>query len=199
MNSKLKICYFIPHFLVIILLSCSHEKSKDYFPMSVGNKWEYTFHYGSIFGVNEGRAITRISETVKIDGKKYFKYITVFSGLPGAEPVIEYVRKTKEGIYRIKGDNMSFGEYLDTKFPLTIGKSWESYGPEGTTYYRVEAIETVELFNESFKNCYKIALNSPEKGLEGYSYIAPDIGEVKSYGTGEGLTLESSLVQYEIK
>ena len=121
-----------------------------------------------------------------IRGKAYFKLVTVFAGIPGAESQVNYYRRTDEGIYSISGKHKDQPEYLETPFPLQVGKNWTVKTSDAELTYRVEGVETAELFDKSYDNCLKVSFSGSRNSMgtkvqiEGYSYRAPKVGEVKS-------------------
>jgi len=185
-----------------LLSSCSKEEGKDYLPKidalkkvvqnfskdskqdgeeyflepPIGARWEYSLENMVPFlGVQKGKVLRRVDGEETINGKTYFKTVTVFSGIPGRESYHYYWRKGPDGLYEIDGTDLP--EYLDTPLPLTVGMNWTVQYPNEQQKCSAEAIETVELFDRKYENCLKISFAG--EGYSGYSYYAPDVGLVK--------------------
>jgi hypothetical protein len=191
---------------ILLFVSCSEQQGESYFPeSSKGSQWEYSIEYTTPFaGIQKGKVLTRVDEEVVIDGKSYFKYVTVFSGIPGAKSEINYYRRAKDGIY--KTSDKDIPEYLVTPFPLTVGKTWTVKDSNNEIEYRVDRIETAELFDKKFDNCLKITFEGTIKktegslNIKGYIYKAEGIGDVKSSTVIEGrnkVIMDMELVKHE--
>ena len=144
----------------------------------------------------------RVAGEETIDGRTYVKTITEFPDTPEMEPAITYLRRTPEGIYKIKDKHKNLPEYLETPFPLTIGKTWTVRDPDGALDYRAESIETVDTPYGKFENCLKVSFRShnstgPDGLYEGYSYHSPKIGEVKDDTKLGGMPFELALEAYK--
>ena len=179
--------------LLLMASGCSKPTGEEYYPAPHdGARREYTIDYSALLvGVQKGRLAYRIDGTETINGKTYFKEIAVISGIPGVPAQTRYLRRDNLGMYAIDGDDKTKTEYLETPFPVQVGNSWTVKEPKGERHYRTEAIETLELFDRKYDRCLKVSCSSPEG--EGYSYIAPGIGEVKGVFSGNGVTIEFTL------
>ncbi len=189
--------------MLLVLSACSKEQEGEvYFPKaSNGTSWEYTLRYTTPSGVHMGRMVISIDRKETIKGKKYYKQITLISGIPGSEPHVSYNRRTKEGIYKIDESNSDRPEYLVTPFPVRVGNIWTAQTSDGQTRYKAEKIETVEMNNKKFENCLKISFQS-EKGsqkIEGFSYFAPRIGEVYSLINMGDVKVDYALDKYKLE
>ena len=164
---------------LLVLSACAKQKGEEYFPETTnGAQWEYVFNYVSPTGSHNGYIGIRIDGEETINGKKYYKEVTVILGNP--DPEICYKRKTKEGIYRIDGKHKDKPEYLVTPFPLKVGNTWTVKAPDGLTRYQAQKIESVEVPNRKYENCLRISFQSDRGSVhcEGISYLSPGIGEV---------------------
>ena len=182
----------------LTLTACSKPKGSEYFPSPrTGSRSEFAIELGGLLGVQHASMISRVDEETALQGKRYFKSVSTFAGIPGLDQQISYSRVAPEGIYVIDGDDPTKPEYLDTRFPVTVGGSWESIGPTSRTSYSVVGIETVDIPLRTFKNCLRLAFKRQDKsGLtEGTQYLAPDIGLVKMVATGSGVPMTFTLVK----
>ncbi len=187
--------------VVLCFIACSRSNEEGYFPHPRdGSRWEYKLEYmAPLLGVRSGKMLVRVDGTEPIGDHTYFKYVSVLSGIPGAEPEVWFYRRSPDGILRIDGKHRDGPEYLETPFPLEVGNTWAVNGPERQAEYRVEAIETLELFDKTYDECLKISYTSTE-GLDhfqGTLYLAKGIGLVKETASGVGVTFEVTLEKYE--
>lgn len=182
---KRKIAYIIV--ILMALFSCSKQSSipkqegENYFPQgSMGSKWEYLIRMSTPSGNKDGLLTIQIEGKEKINGKEYLKQSFLLSAQPGAKPQISYTRRTRDGIYKIDPSSKAKSEFLLIPFPLKVGKTWTVKKSDGEMISTAEKIETIEIRGRVYKDCLKITMrgNSRSQPLEGYSYFAPDVGEV---------------------
>lgn len=165
----------------LILSACAKQQGEEYFPKaSTGAQWEYLLQYATPAGSQNGKLLIRIAGEETINGKKYYKQVSVISGLSSQETQTSYNRRAKDGIYKIDSTQKDKTEYKSIPFPLTVGSVWTVSMPDGQMKFRAEKIETVELFNRKYENCLRISYQFDSKSVhvEGVTHLAPDIGEV---------------------
>lgn len=179
--------------LVLFAFGCSKQPEDEYFPeIRDGSQREYSMEYSVLsVGVQKGRIAYRIDGTETIDGMVYYQEIGVISGIPGMPAITQFTRRDKQGIHVIDGNDKTKSEYLAIPFPIKVGNSWTANRHDGEYHYRAEAIETLQLFDRKYERCLKITFSGP--GVEGYSYLAPGVGEVKGVFSGSGFTMEYTL------
>ena len=189
-------------FLTALLASCMGQNELDYHPMSVGSKWEYLGKMkrgpGEIISV-KSTGLIEGKET--INGKEYYKLVTVYEGASGFPPkTVSYLRKTEDGIYLLAGEQKDKPELLSAPLPLKVGKTWElaTHSPTVKGEYRVEGIETVSLNDEKYTDCLKIYLQQETNGVKGgrIDYIAPNIGVIKQFVTFGDIEIEVYLEKF---
>ena len=166
----------------LMLLGCARQPGKEFYPFSNGARWEYSVEFSSPFaGVQRGKCIIRIEGTEKIRGNVYFKKVTVFSGIPGAEPETSFHRVTANGVYKIPGAHRDMQEYLEVPFPLKVGTAWSEAEPEGRIDWHVEIEETAELPERQYEKSLKIRFHGQNAtgAFDGFEYDAPGIGTVR--------------------
>lgn len=170
-------------FLTLLISGCAPQEREDYFPTERdGDHREYSVEIRTPFaGVLKGRMARRIDGTETINGKKYFKEVTVTSGLPGIPADFSYFRRDKMGMHVIDGDDNTKTEYTAIPFPLKVGTSWTHRTPDGDQHYKAEGIETLQLFDRKYERCLKVSYmgKSMEKSLKGYSYNCRGVGQIK--------------------
>jgi hypothetical protein len=180
--------------LAIAISGCSKPKEEDeYFPPPRdGSKKEYTFEMSDIHFpgvIQKGRIASKYDGTETINGKIYFKEVIAYSGIPGMPAQIHYIKRDKDGMHAIDGDDNTKTEYLVTPFPVKVGNSWTVKTTKGETHYKADVIETLQLFDRKYDRCLKISWENSDG--HGYVYRAPRIGQVKAvYGYENGKTID---------
>jgi hypothetical protein len=172
---------------------CSKPREQGYFPEDhYGLRQEYSVESsGPLSGARKGRVVFWIDGKKTINGKAYFKEVTVISGIPGAGAAIQYRRWDSQGIHTIDGDDETQTEYLDTPLPINVGDAWTVKKPKGEAKYRAEAIEPLDLPDRKYDRCLKLAYQ--DHAGSGYSYYAPGLGQVKGVIQGRGVTVTFTL------
>lgn len=163
-------------------------QADDYFPLDVGSKCTYAIEYIA-FGVGgqKGRAASRIDGEETISGNSYYRLVTVYSGIPGAESETTFYRKTATGVFVIQGKHKDHPEVLYLPLPLKVGLEWTTTLAEMTIHNRVVSNETAQLFDKGFENSFKISFEFDRKTdqgishVKGYKYLAPNTGLVKEF------------------
>jgi hypothetical protein len=190
--------------IILLALSACSKKPQEgeiYFPKAAkGAQWEYGLRYTTPAGVQMGAMMIRIGDDETINGKTYYKQITLTKGVPGPERHVSYNRRAKEGIYKIDDNTRDRHEYITTPFPVKVGSTWTAQTSGGQTLYRAEKLETIELNKKKYENCLKVSVQA-DKGLqhfEGISYFAPGIGEVYSILSFGEVKVDYALIKYKL-
>lgn len=152
------------------------QKDLDYYPLEIGNAWEFENHfYGKEIKTPQRYSIIITS---KVDiGNEMILY--------KMQNDKEFLIKTKEGIVTPSG-------VLLVKYPLTLGAEWVSAGREIVTrsLFRIENIGfSVTVKGKTYKNCLKIVTKSgfhtvmikdqfTKLALESQYVYAPNVGPV---------------------
>jgi hypothetical protein len=173
--------------VVLLMLSgCSKLSPKQqgeiFFPQgSKGSEWEYLLRITTPSGSQDGRLTISIEGQDTINGKKYNKQTTLMTSTQGqgAQPKINYTRRSKEGIYKVDLADTIKREYLMVPFPMAVGKRWTTQSTGSRLESVAEKIESIEFLGKTYKNCLKISFKGEanSKPIQGYSYFAPEIGE----------------------
>ena len=198
-------------FVLLVIFSLTtagaKQEGEDYFPMSDGARWEYSTIFCADGNCNEGQLTSLIDGEETINGKKYFKGVSVGDG--ASEKKISYNRKGKEGIFSLSEKHKDKPEQLVMPLPLTTGKTWtfQSYEPFlATNENSVVEKETVHLHDKKYDNCFKVSTKGlfEEGALKGTkvevtTYYAPNVGLVKSVlrDPSNKITFERTLTKYE--
>ncbi|MFC1890120.1 hypothetical protein ACFL4G_10225 [Thermodesulfobacteriota bacterium] len=192
--------------IVLGFVACSQSNEEEYYPRPRdGERWEYKLEIMiPLQGVQSGKMVVRTDGKETIGDYTYFKSVSVISGIPGTEPEVVFSRWSSDGVYSIDGEHKDKPEYLSTPFPMEVGKTWTIKKPKTQSEYRAEAIETLELFDQTYENCLKIAFKTKAGAslIEGTMYHAKGIGLVKESGVikqgfGGGTPYESTLEKYK--
>ncbi len=182
------------------IVACSRPKGSEYFPKAgVGSRYEYLIDYKGSNGIHQAEMVERIDEEVTIQGKRYYKAVISYNGIPGLDQQTIYSRQSREGEFTIDGDSMDKPEYLSAPFPVEEGSSWTSVGHHSTTTVRVVGMETVETPHETYKNCLKLSVKRKDNSgiAEGTTYLAPGVGSVKMVYNANGVPMTFTLMKYE--
>jgi hypothetical protein len=198
-------------FVLLVILSLTSvgakQEGEEYFPMSDGARWEYVTKYCVGSNCNDGKLTSSIDGEETIDGKKYYKFVTIGHGVSGQK--ISYNRKAEEGIFSSSAGHKDKPEQLVLPIPLSVGKTWtfQSYEPFlATSKNRVVGKEALNLHDKKYENCFKVSTQGlfEEGKLQGNKievtvYYAPNIGLVKSvmHDSKNGITYERTLTKYE--
>ena len=169
MNSKrseadgmgVKGLFIVMGLAMVVSLSGCHSKSElDYLPMVVGATWEYRMETleegrGKEKQIRAGTVVCRCVARERIAGKDYLKCMTFQQGSPGTVECACWYRRAGDGLYqiRLKPENL---EILLFPLPLRVGLSWTTEESKAKTVGLVEAVETVDLPERSYPNCFKI-------------------------------------------
>jgi hypothetical protein len=173
--------------IVLMLSACSKESSvpkqegENFFPQGkAGSTWEYLVKMSSPQGNKNGMLIIRIEGEEKINGKEYQKQSSLLSALPDAKPQMSYSRRTPEGIYKLDQSSKDNSEVLLIPFPMKVGTTWTMKKGDGQIVSKAEKIENIEFLGKTYYGCLKITMRGEvnSQPLEGFSYFAPNVGEV---------------------
>lgn len=180
--------------ILVLAIACSKQKGEDYFPEPRdGEQWEYKVELlAPLLGVVQGKMLVRVDGKETIKGKDYFKFVNVLTGIPGVEPEVYYYRWAREGVYEIKEQEKKQTESRIVPFPVDVGATWKAFDKS----CRVEAIETLELYDRKYEDCLKIVCEAPGSKWVSYT-VRGGTGEVKGILHKKGGTMEWTLVSHK--
>jgi hypothetical protein len=175
--------------LIFVLTACTRQEGEDYLPVGDGMKWEYATETCIDGKCTHGSVTTRYNGEELISGRKYLKRYASKDG--GAEQLVSYDRKAKEGLFGITAQYKNTPEQLVLPLLLSAGQThtYTSYVPvRTTTEATMLGKEALSLSDKTYDNCYKFSFKTVyEEGdgkgaqSEGISYVAPNIGLVKTF------------------
>jgi hypothetical protein len=151
----------------------------DYQPLSVGAMWEYDVEeQDGAQPVQKGTIVQWIEGQEDINGKPYFKRLTVVTGIQGmGELGPLYFRQDTKGIYVFNKKRPALGESLALPDPPLVGAAWTN----GKAEVRVEGQEDVHLAGQTYSRCLKVREKRSDKYTDEQhdTYYAPGVGQVK--------------------
>jgi len=196
---------FLP-VMLLFLLACAPQGGEDYLPCADGMKWEYTTETCIEGNCRQGSVTTRYDGEEILNGKKYLKRYSSKDG--GSEQLVSYDRKANEGLFGITAQYKDKPEQLVMPLIYKAGQTYTytSYVPvQTTTEATMAGRETLSLHGKTYENCYKFSYRTIyEEGdwkgaqSEGISYVAPNIGLVKTFmHVPNKVTFTMTLTRYE--
>jgi len=146
----------------------------DYFPLAVGQETISALVMKRDDGkvIFEGVMHNKIEGPIKMNGKTYVRIRAWWERMPNNPDSIKLVRKDEKGFYCLKGPV----EMIETVFPLKVGEKWNKPMPTGTVTVSVIGVETVEVSDQSYKNCYHLRGTNSDNSYTDDSWEAPNIG-----------------------
>ena len=190
----------------VALPACTQQGGEDYLPVGDGMKWEYTTETCIEGKCRQGSVTTRYDGEEIVNGKKYLKRYSSKDG--GSEQLVSYDRKANEGLFGITAQYKDKPEQLVMPLIYKAGQTYTytSYVPvRTTTEATMVGKETLSLNGKAYENCYKFSYKTAyEEGdwkgaqSEGISYVAPNIGLVKTFmHIPDKVTFTMTLATYE--
>jgi hypothetical protein len=204
-----KACPLLSMFLLAIFFSwsaCTQQGGEDYLPVGDGMKWEYATETCIDGKCTHGSVTTRYAGEEIISGRKYLKRYSSKDG--GTEQLVSYDRKAKEGLFGITAQYKDTPEQLVLPLIFKVGQTYmyTSYVPvRTTTEATILGKEVLSLTDKTYEKCYTFSFKTVyEEGdwkgaqSEGISYLAPNIGLVKTFmHVPNKVTFTMTLTTYE--
>jgi hypothetical protein len=174
-----KLALLIP--IIALIIGCGGEE-ENYFPLTVGNTWDYEMTTTTIIVIDTVTSDTTVDtgamdldineETTLDNGTDVFEMITTVTFDDTLIPSFadtSYIDETEDYLleYSTKADTVPSDTML--ALPLEAGKTWADYEAIGQ--------ENVTVPAGTFNDCWKV------RGIDNsdtmYMYLAPDVGMVK--------------------
>jgi len=171
-------------FLLIIsavFMSCA-KKPADYFPLKIGDKWDFNFQFAAGPNKNNTTMTYSITDKIKLGNDEYFKFESTFGGLPeGSNKSIDYYRETPAGIVIRSVDTTYKDEFVIIPADMKVGATWDANYPQGKRKYMLMSFEDVIIGDMTYKDCVKISYEDDKAGQKdsGFFYFAKGVGLVK--------------------
>jgi hypothetical protein len=166
----------------------------------IGSRSEYSLEYKSPYGgVQTGSMTVRVDGQETIGGKRYYKVVSTFFGVPGLDQQVGFERWSSDGVFAVDGDHRDKPEYLDTPLPIGVGTSWITQAPDSRTTYQVVGLETVETRTKTYKDCLRVTFerNDKDGASQGTTYLCPSVGMTKLLMTASGVPMTFTLENYK--
>jgi hypothetical protein len=172
------------------------ELGDDYFPLGVGDIWEYENQTRKVIGTESinGKEYKRVEV-------KYYRADTIYS-------THEMYYRKKNGIKIYKVNHEKTGEFLFADFSREDGESWTypaNIGDDDNWNVTVRTDIDFDFGDLVLKNCKSFYYDVPNWADEEHVIIfAPGIGEISNVSLGWGLgdTLRKATIngiQYQFK
>jgi len=149
------------------------NQSDDYFPLQVGNYWE--------FKAFNGRTFTYQIDSIKnLDGKDYFRMLRSGFLIPFGADTVYYRKDPASVVYERRRTTQ---EVVKVNFGVPVGTKWDN-GIDNSGHTKWVSIgsktDTVKCTNFTFENCYRYFYNVEETADDEYWwFLAPGVGIVK--------------------
>ncbi len=179
-------------------------EAPDYFPLAVGNRWQYRATYrlatGNTFDATASLTIKGI-ETIA--GREYFKAVIRTKGVLGDPVTTKYYRRTATGIVESGGPKA--GEEITLlPVPLRHGATWTTVLPDELFFGKVTSRQEATLGwkvpteEEAFHNCARIASTVETRlgSMQHEQWLAPGVGIVRQKQTSSLWSMESVLTEF---
>lgn len=168
---------FLSLIALCIFSSCTKDavlnNSQDYFPLQLGNYWEFKAFNGQPFKY-------QIDSIKNLDGKDYYRMLRSGFLIQGTDTV--YYRKDPASVVYEK--RRTTQEVLKLNFDVPLGTTWDNgIDPSSGHMWHVtfsSNTDTVKCSNLTFENCYRYFYNVVETADdEHWWFLAPGVGIVK--------------------
>ena len=184
---------------IYILIGCttSHNvpSSKDYMPLSVGNKWIYGSKSEYIFEKHKIEFIKEVVDVDTINSRSYFKIRNEYFGKDSISTFYFYQRLSADTLFSLNYDslNNSYLEVIEAIFSLNIGDTTCVYSRKNLADRCTEYIQVIKKSEKEIEILHD-------------SIEAIDIEQWYTYKRGLGIVIirsawggHTELLDYEIK
>ncbi|HSG41033.1 MAG TPA: hypothetical protein VLE27_15455 [Thermoanaerobaculia bacterium] len=164
-----------------LALAC-REDPQGFMPLKVGQKTVYEVEYSiNRASVQRAEAVMRIDETRTIDGNKYFRVVTVVTGVPGHEPEVYYRRFAADGLHEVHYVGDTPVDFLQTPWPLEVGQAWQVNAAGIEMTCRVDVRMPAVLPEKTYDDSYKISCYGTHEGrrFKNQTYLVAGVGPVR--------------------
>lgn len=186
-----------------IFVSCGKRTPSNYFPLKIGNKWEYNVVFTSGTTNQASKMIYTVIDTVSSGADRYFKVKAEFTSPSGTNASEEYYKETADGIVLGNPTVQGQKELVILPTGLETGKEWEITIPEGKRKYKITAFEDLTIGDKTYKDCIRIDYDDDIAGKKntGFFYFAKKTGLIKfvvknDMGNGAFSTSEANLTSF---
>jgi hypothetical protein len=197
MRRHLNLVVGVTFFLAANVSQAGDKKTPNYYPMEVGNQWNYKLD------VN-GKDVTMITRIAKIETINEKAYARLEAEVGGKVTATEHLRMTDKGLIRLKTNE------FEANPPLLLikagAKSGDKWGGKFTVmgkeakYDAVAEEEMVKVPAGRFKTL-RVAIRLEEGAMVVNTtyWFAPNVGFVKQTVEAQGLNITIELEKYKLK
>jgi len=183
-----KLLLLIP--IIVLIIGCGGDDVTNYFPLTVGNEWNYDMTMTTIIVIDTLTSDTTVTtgtmdlditeETTLDNGTEVFEMTMTMTDTT----ITSYVEETEDYVlqYSSKAATVPFDTML--ALPLETGKTWADCEVMGQKNITVPA--------KTFNDCWEIRRIDNSDTM--YMYVAPDVGMVKMSQKGA----ETDTTSYEM-
>ena len=174
-----KLLLLVP--LIVFIIGCGGEEEANYFPLTVGNEWNYGFEMTRTDPdttlTETGSAKMEITDETTLDNDTdVFEQVMTITFTDTLIPDVvdtSYFQETDDYIFEYDDKTSTAPDDTVLALPLEEGKTWGNYEVTGQEDVTVDA--------GSFDDCWEIMVI--ENGDTTYLYLAPNVGMVKMSST----------------
>lgn len=173
--------------VALIIIGCGLFGGEDYFPVKVGNIWNYTGYttYGTdtLYMVKMKNEITEKTTINNKDAYREMSYITIYTYMPAPDTfydtTTQYFVETKDAILSYSSTNDPEPDTV-LKLPLKKDKTWTQITSGDTITFKVLIQEDVTVPAKTYKNAWKIEQRFSGSTTPTYFWYADGVGMVKT-------------------
>jgi hypothetical protein len=182
--------------LVAALALGCQERPQGFMPLETGRTTVYDVEYSNVIGrVQKAEAVVRIEEKKKIGEHEYFRVVGEIKGIAGHEPDVYYQRFAADGLHELRFVGGRPVDYLQTPWPLEVGRAWLVNAAGFETTCRVDARGPAILPEKTYDDAYKISCYGARTGsrFKNETYLVDGVGAVRTIEELGDLTIEMRL------
>jgi len=176
----------------------------EYFPLTVGNRWDYRATYRLVSGNTLNATATMTVEAVEaIQGKEYFRTVSKVTGVLSNPTTTKYYRRDPKGIFEVSKKHAA-DEFLLLPMPVQHGMKWATELPNELFFGKVTSHQKATLGwkvpceTETYTNCVKISSTVETRlgKVQHDQWLAPGIGIVRQAQRCKLWTMDSVLTKF---
>ncbi|MFV1967925.1 MAG: hypothetical protein ACC628_21035 [Pirellulaceae bacterium] len=176
----------------------------DFFPLAVGNRWDYRATYRLVSGNTlHAKASLTVEGVESIQGKEYFKTVSKVTGVLSDPTTTKYYRRGPEGVFEAS-KKRGAKETILLPAPVQNGGKWTTELPNELFFGKVISHQEsstgwkVPCDGETYTNCVKISSTVETRlgTVQHDQWLAPGIGIVRQSQRCKLWTMDSFLTKF---
>jgi len=189
-------------FLLAISFGCLRfplvAAEADYAPLDQGDEWVYDAVIVSPDGQKfNATGRSKIEGKVERNGKTYHSLKFSIEDGPFPFEKTKWLRKDEKGGYSLDPMDPDAPEQIEIIYPLKIGQTWEASAYHYRLKTEVIGLEKVVIGEKTYEKCYAFRTTATNGGFVEDSWLAPDVGMIKSEIIQEGAKFSLTLREYK--